>query len=51
MRPALIVIDAPGFDLGFRVLDRREPVDDQTLVTEPPVERLDEGVFHGSLAE
>src|SRR5687767_7170720 len=47
VRAALIVIDSPGFDLRLRICDRRELVDVQTLVTEPPVERLDEGVFHG----
>ena len=48
MWSALIVIDAPGFDLGLRVLDRREWVDVETLVSEPSVKRLDEGIFHGS---
>ena len=32
VRSALIVVDAPGFDLGPRVVDRRELVDVQALV-------------------
>src|SRR6476619_2156403 len=46
VRAALIVIDSPGFDLCLRVRDRGELVHVQTLVAQPSVERLDEGVFH-----
>ncbi len=31
----------------LRIRDRRELVDVQTLIAQPPVKRLDEGVFHG----
>src|SRR5262252_7481256 len=44
---ALIVVQAPRFDLGLRVGDRRELVHIQALVPEPPIERLDERVFNG----
>ena len=44
---SLIVVDAPGFDLRFRILDRRELMDVQALVSEPSVKRFDEGIFHG----
>ena len=47
MWPARIVIDAPRFDLGFRIFDRRELVDVQALVTQTAVKRLDKGVFPG----
>ena len=47
MWASLIVVDAPGFDLRFRIFDRRELVDVQTLVSEPSVKRFDEGIFHG----
>ena len=47
MWPALIVVQSPGFDLGLRVGDRRELVHVQTLVPEPPIERLDKRVFDG----
>jgi hypothetical protein len=46
VRAALIVVDAPGFDLRLRIGDRRELVHVQALIAEPSVERLDEGVFH-----
>ena len=35
-----IVVDPPGFDLGARTLDRREPRDIQTLIAQSPVERF-----------
>jgi hypothetical protein len=41
----LIVVDAPRFDNGPRVLDRRELVDVQALVAQAAIERLDEGVL------
>lgn len=47
MRSALIVIDAPGFDLGFRVVDRGELMGIQALVPQASVERLDEGICRG----
>ena len=34
VRSALIVVDAPRFDLCFGILDRRELVDVQTFVSE-----------------
>lgn len=47
MRTALIVIDSPSCDLRLGIGDRCKLVDVQTLIAEPPVERLDESVFHG----
>ena len=47
MWASLIVVDAPRFDLRFRILDRRELMDVQALVSEPSVKRFDEGIFHG----
>ena len=47
MWPALIVVQALGFDRGLRFGDRRELVHVQALVPEPPIERPDEGVFDG----
>jgi len=44
---SLIVVDAQGFDLRFRILDRRELMDVQALVSEPSVKRFDEAIFHG----
>jgi hypothetical protein len=38
MRTKLIVIDAPRFDLGLRILDRQELMDVQALVAQAPVE-------------
>ena len=35
-----IVVDPPGFDLGARILDRKELRDVQALVAQPAVERL-----------
>ena len=46
MRPALILVDAPGFDLGLRILDRRELVDVQALA-QAAVERLDDAFSTG----
>ena len=43
--PALIVVDAPGFDRRLRIRNRRELVDVQALVAEPPVERFNEWVI------
>lgn len=47
VRSALIVIDTPGFDLCFGVLDRQELMDVQALIPQPPVKRFNERVFHG----
>ena len=47
VRTAVIVVDAPRFDLRLRIRDRRELVDVEALVSEPAIERLDEGIFHG----
>src|SRR4029453_6541702 len=46
VRPALIVIDPPRFDLGPGGLDRRELMHVQTLVAKAPVEGLNKGVLH-----
>jgi hypothetical protein len=40
MWPALIMVDAPRFDLGLRILERCELVDVEAFVSEPSVERL-----------
>lgn len=37
MWPMLIVIDPPRFDLGPRILDRRELMDVQALIAQAPV--------------
>lgn len=56
VRPEMIVIDPPAFDLLPSVLERQEPVGIEALVPEAAVERLDErvvgrlagtGVVHG----
>jgi len=47
MRSARIGIEPPGFDLGARILDRRELMNIQTLVAPSSVEGLDIGVFDG----
>jgi len=47
MVSALIVIDAPRFDLRLGVVDRCELVDIQTLITQSTVKRFDERIFHG----
>ena len=47
MWTVLIVIDPPRFDLGLRIFDRRELMDVQALVAQPPVKRLDERILHG----
>src|SRR5436309_6498654 len=45
--PALIVVDAPCFDLRLGVSHRGELLHVQTFVPESPVERLDERIFYG----
>lgn len=45
VRPVVVVVDPPSFDLRPRVLDRRELVHVQALVPQPTIERLDECVF------
>jgi len=47
MGPPLVVVDAPGFDLLPRVLERDELMHVQALVTQAPVEGLDVGILHG----
>src|SRR4029434_4959106 len=45
--PALIIVDAPRFDLRLGVGHRGELLHVQTFVPYSPVERLDERVLHG----
>ena len=47
MGPLLVVVDAPGFDLLPRVLERDELMHVQALVTKAPVEGFDVGILHG----
>ena len=47
MWPPLIVVDAPGFDLGARIFDRRELVPVEAFVPQTAVEGFDEGIFDG----
>ena len=49
MRPALIVIDAPCFDLGLRIGERHELVDVQALVAEPAVKGFDKRIGNNIL--
>ena len=46
----LIVVPPKGVNLLLRVLQRREPVHVQTLVSEPAVERFNRGVVGGFAA-
>jgi hypothetical protein len=45
--PLLVVVEAPGFDLLPRVLERNELMYVQALVAQAPVEGLDVGILHG----
>src|SRR5580700_10483889 len=45
MRPMMVVIDPPRFDLAPGGLDRQELIGVQTFIAEVPIERLDEAVF------
>ena len=47
MRPMMVVIDPPRFDLAPGVLDRQELIGVQTFIAELAVEGLDEAVFDG----
>jgi hypothetical protein len=46
MRPMMVVIHPPRFDLAPRVLDRQELIGVQTLIAQLAVEGLDEAVFY-----
>lgn len=43
----MILLHPPGFDDSLRLGERRELVDVQTLVAEPPITRFNKSVFHG----
>ena len=45
--PVVIVIHPPGFQYGLRLGERSELMHVQTLVTQPPIERLNKRIFHG----
>ncbi len=49
MGPLAIVVSSPRFHLLGSVLQGQEPVFVQALLSEPPIERLDEGVVRGLL--
>ena len=49
VRPTLVVLDPPSFDLRFGFLNGLEPVNIQALVPKRSVERFDEAVI-GRLA-
>jgi hypothetical protein len=46
VRPLLVVVEAPGFDLLLRILERDELMHVQALLTQAPVEGLDVGILH-----
>src|SRR4249920_1234532 len=47
MRPEMIVVLSPGFDLGARVIERHEPARVEALVAKAAVKRFDERVVGG----
>ena len=47
MRPIVVVVEAPLFDLPPSVIETREPVEIEAVVAELPIEALDEAVFDG----
>ena len=47
MRPRLIVVLPPGLDGVAGITETKEPMAIQTLITEPSLETLDEGVLDG----
>ena len=47
MGAVLIIVQPPLFDEGSGFIERPELVDIQTLVSQPPVKRFNEGVFDG----
>lgn len=46
VRSTLIIVHAPGFDEGLRLGQRGELMHVQALITESPVKRFNEGIFH-----
>lgn len=47
MRSNSIVIQAPGFDLGLRILEIDKPVLVETFISELAVEAFDVGILYG----
>jgi len=47
MGAPLIIVTPPGFDDSLCLGQRGELMHVQALVSEPPVKRLDKGIFHG----
>ncbi len=47
MRPVLIVIDSPGFNLLSGIVQRDEHLRVQTLVSKSAVDTLDHRILHG----
>ena len=45
MRPEMVIVEAPVLDLGSSINKCRKPVENQALVSELPVEALDETVI------
>jgi len=45
VRTTLIVIDLPGLDQPFGLVDRSEPMDVQAFIVQRSVEGFDEGVI------
>ena len=47
MRPTLIVVDSPRFNLLSRIVQRDEHLRVQTLISKAPVETLNHRILHG----
>jgi DNA-binding CsgD family transcriptional regulator len=47
MRPIVVVVEAPLFDLPPSVIETCEPVEIEAVVAGLPIEALDEAVFDG----
>ena len=47
MRPVLIVIDSPRFNLLSGIVERYEDISLQTLIAKPSIETLNHRILHG----
>lgn len=47
MRPKLIVVHAPSFDLRARIVKKKKPVQIDALIPRAAVERFDERIVCG----
>ena len=48
MRSAGVVVHPPSFDLLTGILNRPEQMGVEAFISEPPVEAIDEAIFHGA---